>query len=136
MENKKINIENVKLTEQELENVNGGYYFGEKAITTNSLHVSSGDTPKYHEGQTVYIKYEVFEGNVNWTGKFKSKKVECTCKCVVTGVSETKNCGLAYKEYGYDVRVVGGCHSFGGYAITAGLVGKVYTGVYESCLYE
>lgn len=85
MENKKTNLKNTLLNEQELENINGG-----KFITTNICMYFSGSEPKYHIGQTLYILL---------------RELPYRCKCSVVDVSKTATGGTIFKEFVYDIRI-------------------------------
>ena len=122
MENKNENMTN-KLQDKELEDVAGGLAVGgrnenEIAISTdNSSTYSSGDTPKYAVGQEL---------------KIRAKNIQYHyLTCSVLGVSETKTGGLICKEFVYRVKITAVPN-----AAFEAFVGKVYDGVYESCLYE
>ena len=128
MENKKFTMENTNLTEQELENVSGGAM---QAITTNHECTSSGDTPKYHVGQKLTIKYEVRKDNISVVGPWV-KTEYYDCECVVIKVNEEKG-GLVFKEFTYDVRMTKYPQPIW---LRGARNGEVHTGVYESCLYE
>lgn len=106
------------ISEQELETVAGG------EATTNTipvLHLSndsfykSGDTPKYSVGQEVVITY-----------RYKQQTLKLRCKIV--GVTETRECGLIYKEFGYSIELLESLPLFP--------KGTVRNNVYESCIYE
>lgn len=104
--------------EEKLEDVAGGQlppvvpYI---VITTNHSRYSSGDTPKYHVGQYVKVFCSTPLGKVKTT-------------CVILSVSDTANCGLFCKEFGYRIQITE--------AVNGYLEGETYPGVYESCLYE
>ena len=122
MKNKNENMTN-KLKDKELEDVAGGLAVGGRneneieIYTDNSSTYSSGDTPKYAVGQELKIRAK----NVNYH----------YLTCSVLGVSETKTGGLICKEFVYRVKITAVPN-----AAFEAFVGKVYNGVYESCLYE
>ena len=121
MENKNENMTN-KLQDKELEDVAGGLAVGGRneneivIYTENSSTYSSGDTPKYAVGQEL---------------KLRAKNIQYHyLTCSVLGVSETKTGGLICKEFVYRVKITAVPN-----ATFEAFVGKVYDGVYESCLY-
>ena len=121
MENKNENMAG-KIPDQQLEDVSGGLCPGGRKeneieiFTDNSSTYSSGDTPKYAVGQEL---------------KLRAKNTQYHyLTCSVLGVSETKTGGLICKEFVYRVKITAVPN-----ATFEAFVGKVYDGVYESCLY-
>lgn len=106
------------ISEQELENVAGG-----EATTDNLpiLHLkndsfySSGDTPKYSVGQEVVITYNY-------------RRETHKLRCKIVGVTETKECGVFCREFGYSIELLESLPLFP--------KGTVRNNVYESCIYE
>ena len=94
MENKKDGIKRVD--DKVLENVSGGvtredFYTGD----WHSNYESVEGKPLFREGQTVYLVYN----NDTWW---------CAGKCVVLGVSATRNKGVINKEYSYTLKRIDG----------------------------
>ena len=121
MENKNENMSN-KLPEQQLQDVVGGYSQSNPVSvrTDNFDKYSSGDTPKYAVGQHLEIEAGQYGTYIK-------------IPCEVLSVSETATGGYFYKEFVYSVVILPFSFSFKKEYET--LVGKVYDGVYESCLY-
>ena len=106
------------ISEQELENVAGGEESIDKVPVLhleNDSFYESGDTPKYSEGQEVVIKY-----------RYKQQTLKLRCKII--GVTETKECGLIYKEFGYSIELLESVPYFP--------KGTVFHKVYEGNIYE
>ena len=122
MGNKNDNMTN-KLSDQQLEDVSGGLldvtHSGDEIViyTDNSSWYSSGDTPKYAVGQK--LKIQVRQNRHHYV------------PCKVLNVSKDKPGGSVFKEFVYSVEIIPG--ELDQYIQ---LTGKVYHGVYESCLYE
>ena len=123
MENKNENITNKlddqRLDDQRLEDVAGGHFTHITVHTDNDSKYTSGDTPKYAVGQHVQIEAD-----------FSHTKIPCE----VLSVSEEKTGGLIYKEFVYSVKILPFPGSFK--PKLQSLIGKEYTEVYESCLFE
>ena len=117
MENRKLNIENALLNEQELENVDGGVM-----VTTNQGFYESGSTPKYHVGQTLEIEYLSFPTCYR-------------CTCVVINVNAEKS-GACFKEFTYRVEIIEVPEEVARIGYNKNIIGRVYECVFESCLYE
>ena len=115
MENKNENITN-KLEDQQLEDVAGGAPI---VYTINSSEYTSGDTPKYAVGQHLKIEAD-----------FTHTRIPCE----VLSVSEEKTGGWIYKEFVYSVKILPFPGSYK--PKLQSLIGKEYTEVYESCLFE
>lgn len=115
-ENNKNIPDNV--SDNQLESVTGGMssWSTPNFVTSNNSHYSSGSTPKYSVGQRLKIvcRYMGTDHKLN---------------CDVIAVSSTPNCGIFYKEFGYNVRVTQSLRN-------VPLEGTICEGVYESCLYE
>lgn len=118
MEKNNENMVN-KLSDQEMEEVSGGVFgLTVDVIKWNTGDYRSGDTPKYQVGQTLGIE-AAYRGT--------HTKLPCT----VLSVSESATGGIFNTEFVYSVRIL---HV--GPPTFRELEGKVYDGVYESCLYD
>ena len=115
MENQKL--EKTLLSDSELSEVSGG---AAVFCTKNSSFYSSGDVPKYHKGQRVFLQYKADLGGLY------------DLTCIVEDVTETAECGTFYKEFGYTVKVISVPEGLS--VVKHSLLGHVETGVYESCL--
>ena len=106
------------ISEQELENVAGGEESIDRVPVlhlNNDSFYKSGDTPKYSIGQEVVITY-----------RYKQQTLKLRCEII--GVTETRECGLIYKEFGYSIKLLESLPFFP--------KGTVRHNVYESCIYE
>ena len=112
MENQKL--EKTLLSDSELSEVSGGVV--STFLTRNSSWYSSGNVPKYHKGQRVFLQYKAALGGLY------------DLTCIVEDVTETAECGDYCKEFGYTVKVIGAPDRL------RSVIGEVVTGVYESCL--
>ena len=112
-----------KLSDQQLKDVSGCLldvtHSGDEVViyTDNSSWYSSGDTPKYAVDQK--LKIQVRQNRHHYM------------PCKVLSVSETATGGTIFTEFVYSVEILPG--ELDQYIQ---LTGKVYHGVYESCLYE
>lgn len=119
MEKNNENMVN-KLSDQEMEDVSGDVFDQTiDVITWNTgNNYRSGDTPKYKVGQTLGIQAEY-------------RTTYTKLPCMVLSVSESPTGGIFNKEFVYSVKILRvGPPTF------RELEGKVYDGVYESCLYD
>lgn len=115
-----------QLSDQQLEEIAGGHDSNASipiVVTNNHSPYSSGDTPKYAAGQNLYI--ECLYGSLSF-------KLPCS----VLGVSTTPTGGSFREEFVYSVEIL----QLEVFKILPThplntLMGKVYHGVYESCLY-
>lgn len=123
MEDQKM--EKIRLSNNTLEEVTGGRIFngalsGNNMILSNMSHYSSGAEPKYQVGQILTIQY-LIDGY---------KKVDCTC--CVTAVSATREEGWLCPEFGYTVEITDAPQEV---LDIEPVLNRIYTRVYESCLY-
>lgn len=113
-----------KIPDDQMETVSGGKttlsHILPKPITSNRGKYSSGETPKYSVGQRLKIQCE-----------YRSRTTKVSCE--VLSVSSTRNCGIFYKEFGYQIKIL---DPIGGSSPALNLLGKIFNDVYESCLYE
>lgn len=105
------------ISEQELETVAGGETIDNLPILhlKNDSFYSSGDTPKYSVGQEVVITYNY-------------QRETHKLRCKIVGVTETKECGVFCREFGYSIELLESLPLFP--------KGTVRHNVYESCIYE
>jgi hypothetical protein len=108
-------MKNAKMVaENELDRVNGG----STIVSYGNAGYISGDTPKWHPGDVLRVKYCEADGTT------------CRAKCTVMSVSSSKVAGPAGAEFAYTVIIVwlpASCSA----AKTD--IGKYYT-LSESCL--
>lgn len=123
MDDHKTKQEKNNLSDTQLEHVNGGAvktYASCYMKVKNTSTYSSGSEPKYQAGQILTIKYHDYSRVYD-------------CRCIVLSVSSTANYGLIYEEFGYDVEITSAPDAV--IRLEHDMIGKVYRGVYESCLY-
>lgn len=82
----------------------------------------SGENPKFSVDDTVSITYRVNKPIKDMTNDFR-------CDAIVLSVSDTANQGMMLKEFTYSVKILS----------VTGLtpkqeIGKIYDGIWESCL--
>ena len=121
MEKKDIKTENKALNEKELENVNGGCCIEGDIVCSNLSTYESGDSPKYKVNDRLIVEFEDAVGYAY------------DCHCIVRGVSSKKDGGLIYKEFTYTVEITSVHEHLA--SLSGELIGKIYTGVYESSLH-
>lgn len=124
MNHHKTEYETNNLSDVQLAHISGGA--GVKTYSSCYMKVqnrstySSGSEPKYQVGQILTIKYLDYS------------RVH-DCSCIVRSVSKSANYGIIYEEFGYDVEITSAPDAV--IRIDNDMIGKVYKGVYESCLY-
>ena len=119
-----MNIENAMLNDQELDNISGGGLITTPNMEAYYLNRSNSDTPRYGVGDVLTMKYQ----------KIVDATPEYNCTCVVRSVSSTRDAGWMDPEFSYTVEIIAVSKEVA--LMDNTLVGNIYTGVYESCLYR